>query len=162
SAMSFFTCANSLPATIRDACPIFTGKPRKRSPKVLVCWRDSSVVGAMMATCLPVIAVAKAARSATSVLPKPTSPQTRRSIGRPFATSAHHPIGRALRVVGLLEGNPGANLSVGPWLAGNLGRSARGALGRAFDRLLGVSGDGAFHAPLAPLQPAAAEPIKLD
>src|SRR5213592_924381 len=34
-----------------------------------------------MRTCLPLTATANAARTATSVLPKPTSPQTRRSIG---------------------------------------------------------------------------------
>ena len=63
--------------------PTFTGKPRKRSVKVLKCWRASSVVGTTTATCLPLIAATKAARSATSVLPKPTSPQISRSIGRP-------------------------------------------------------------------------------
>ena len=34
-----------------------TGKPRKRSLKVLVCWRASSVVGTTTATCLPFITV---------------------------------------------------------------------------------------------------------
>ena len=56
--------------------------------KVLKCWRASSVVGTTTATCLPFIAATKAARSATSVLPKPTSPQISRSIGRPEARSA--------------------------------------------------------------------------
>ncbi len=51
--------------------------------KVLKCWRASSVVGTTTATCLPLIAATKAARNATSVLPKPTSPQISRSIGRP-------------------------------------------------------------------------------
>ena len=64
------------------------GNPWKRSVKVLVCWRASSVVGTTTATCLPLIAVTKAARSATSVLPKPTSPQISRSIGRPEARSS--------------------------------------------------------------------------
>ena len=41
----------------------------------------------MMATCFPFIAATNAARSATSVLPKPTSPHTRRSIGLPSARS---------------------------------------------------------------------------
>ena len=53
-----------------------------------MCWRASSVVGTTTATCLPFIAAMKAARSATSVLPKPTSPQISRSIGRPEARSA--------------------------------------------------------------------------
>ena len=52
------------------------------------CWRASTVVGATTATCLPHSATAAAARSAISVLPKPTSPQTSRSIGRPEARSA--------------------------------------------------------------------------
>ena len=81
------TRASSLRRTSREAWPIFTGKPRKRSVKVLVCWRASSVVGTTTATCRPLIAVTKAARSATSVLPKPTSPQISRSIGRPDASS---------------------------------------------------------------------------
>ncbi len=62
--------------------------PAKRSPKVLACWRASSVVGAITATCTPDMAAMKAARNATSVLPKPTSPQISRSIGRPEARSA--------------------------------------------------------------------------
>jgi hypothetical protein len=45
------------------------------------------VVGTTTATCLPFMAATKAARSATSVLPKPTSPQISRSIGRPEASS---------------------------------------------------------------------------
>jgi hypothetical protein len=64
------------------------GQPWKRSVKVLKCCRHSSVVGVTTATCLPDMAATKAARSATSVLPKPTSPHTRRSIGRPLARSA--------------------------------------------------------------------------
>jgi len=47
----------------------------------------SSVVGTTTATCLPSSATANAARSATSVLPKPTSPQISRSIGRPLSRS---------------------------------------------------------------------------
>ncbi len=59
------------------------GKPLKRSEKVLKCWRASKVVGTTTATCSPLMAATKAARSATSVLPKPTSPHTSRSMGRP-------------------------------------------------------------------------------
>ncbi len=79
-----FSC---LVGTRREACATFTGKPLKRSVKVLWCWRASSVVGTTTATCLPSSATAKAARSATSVLPKPTSPQISRSIGRPSSRS---------------------------------------------------------------------------
>ena len=46
------------------------------------------MVGATSATCIPALAAMKAARKATSVLPKPTSPHTSRSIGRPEARSA--------------------------------------------------------------------------
>ena len=62
-------------------------QPWKRALKVRKCWRLSSVVGTTTATWLPDIAATKAARSATSVLPKPTSPQISRSIGRPDARS---------------------------------------------------------------------------
>ena len=44
-----------------------------------------------------------AARSATSVLPKPTSPQTRRSIGLPRRRSCDHRVDRRLLVGRLLE-----------------------------------------------------------
>ena len=46
-----------------------TGKPAKRSIRVLLCWNASTVVGARIATCLPSITALKAARIATSVLP---------------------------------------------------------------------------------------------
>ena len=51
--MPFLTCVSSLAGTSREACPTLTGKPLKRSVKVLVCWRASSVVGTTTATCLP-------------------------------------------------------------------------------------------------------------
>ena len=88
SASAFLVLVRSACDTSRDACPILTGKPRKRSVKVLKCWRASSVVGTTTATCLPFMAATKAARNATSVLPKPTSPQTSRSIGRPASRSS--------------------------------------------------------------------------
>ena len=74
--------------TSRDSGRTFKGKPLKRAWKFLKCWRASRVVGAIMATWRPVIATTNAARSATSVLPNPTSPHTRRSIGRPRARSS--------------------------------------------------------------------------
>ena len=46
-----------------------------RSRKVLKCCCASTVVGTSTATCLPSITALNAARMATSVLPKPTSPQ---------------------------------------------------------------------------------------
>ena len=71
----------------RDSEAIRRPKPAKRLRKVSRCWRASTVVGASTATCLPESAAAAVARSATSVLPKPTSPQASRSIGRPEARS---------------------------------------------------------------------------
>ena len=61
------------------------GETRART--CLKCWRASSVVGTTTATWRPASAVMKAARSATSVLPKPTSPQISRSMGVPAARS---------------------------------------------------------------------------
>ncbi|MNL74338.1 hypothetical protein D3C87_1999600 [compost metagenome] len=80
---------NSAALTMREAWRTRTGRPLKRSEKVLKCWRASSVVGTTTATCLPDSATAKAARRATSVLPKPTSPQTSRSMTRPEVTSSN-------------------------------------------------------------------------
>ena len=76
SARPFLTSRLSAAPTMRESWPTLTGRPAKRWRKFCACWRASSVVGATMAVCLPLIAVAKAARSATSVLPKPTSPHT--------------------------------------------------------------------------------------
>ena len=58
-----------------------TGKPAMRLENVRKCWSASTVVGASTAHCLRPTAHLKAARIATSVLPKPTSPTTRRSMG---------------------------------------------------------------------------------
>ncbi len=77
----------SFAPTKRESWRTRTGSPRNRSEKLLKCWRASSVVGAITATCIPDIAVTKVARSATSVLPKPTSPQISRSIGAPDSRS---------------------------------------------------------------------------
>jgi hypothetical protein len=67
----------------RESSAILTGQSAKRSLKVWKCCSQSSVVGHRTATCRPPATAQKAARKATSVLPKPTSPHTRRSIGRP-------------------------------------------------------------------------------
>ncbi len=64
-----------------------TGVSEKRSEKVWKCCSASNVVGTSSATCLPSASATHAARSATSVLPKPTSPHTSRSIGRPDVMS---------------------------------------------------------------------------
>ena len=59
--------------------------------------------GTSTATCLPACTATKAARIATSVLPKPTSPQTMRSIGRALPRSASTLADRFGLVRGLLE-----------------------------------------------------------
>ena len=75
------TAAESLVERNRDSDSIRTGQSAKRSLKLLWCCCASRVVGTRTATCLPACTAAKAARMATSVLPKPTSPQTMRSMG---------------------------------------------------------------------------------
>ncbi len=82
------TTVASLAVTMRESWAILSGKSAKRAVKVRKCCRASSVVGTTTATWLPDIAATKAARNATSVLPKPTSPQISRSIGRPEARSS--------------------------------------------------------------------------
>ena len=86
-ASSSLVSFDSLAETKRESCRTLTGQPLKRSENVLKCCRERIVVGATIATCLPLIATAKAARKATSVFPNPTSPQMRRSIGLPLRRS---------------------------------------------------------------------------
>ena len=88
SAMPLIACVTSLPVRKRDSSAILTGQSAKRSANSCACCSASSVVGARIATCLPPSTATKAARSATSVLPKPTSPQIRRSIGLPEVMSS--------------------------------------------------------------------------
>ena len=63
------------------------GNAANRSWKVLKCCIASTVVGTRTATCLESATALKAALIAISVLPKPTSPQTKRSIGCGFSIS---------------------------------------------------------------------------
>ena len=65
----------------RDKDAIFTAKSANLALKTCVCCSTNSVVGAKTATCLPPETATNAARNATSVLPKPTSPQINLSIG---------------------------------------------------------------------------------
>ena len=65
SAIPSLAAFSSGALTSRDACATFTGRPAKRSVKVRKCCRASSVVGTTTATCLPDMATAKAARSAS-------------------------------------------------------------------------------------------------
>ena len=112
-----------LAPTRREAWATRTGRPEKRSLKVRKCWRASSVVGTTTATWRPARAAMKAARSATSVLPKPTSPQISRSIGVPVDEIVDHRVDRRLLVLGLLVGEargelvvePSGGVSAGAW-----------------------------------------------
>ena len=72
----------------RDSAATVTGKPAYRSENVSKCCWTSRVVGTRTATCLPSWIALKAARTATSVFPYPTSPQMRRSMGTVFIMSA--------------------------------------------------------------------------
>ena len=72
-----FTSAFSDP--VRSVTPMPT--PSSRAPTVSRCWRASRSVGASRAPWRPARAVAARAYAATAVLPDPTSPWSRRSIG---------------------------------------------------------------------------------
>ncbi len=65
-----------------------SGNAPKRWLNVAWCCAARTVVGTSTATCLPSWIALKAPRSATSVLPYPTSPTTSRSIGRPASMSS--------------------------------------------------------------------------
>ncbi len=71
----------------RESCRTVIGNGASRSLKVMKCCCARTVVGTSMATWRPSLAALNAARSASSVLPKPTSPQTTRSIGRDASMS---------------------------------------------------------------------------
>ena len=63
------------------------GKGEYLSLKVLKCCCTNNVVGTSIATCFPSCVALKAARTAISVLPYPTSPATTRSMGTVFSMS---------------------------------------------------------------------------
>ena len=95
--MTMSTVPSVIPASVSRACLsvwkrdsgwTLTGKPAKRSVNVSMCCLTSSVVGTSIATCLPSWIALNAARTATSVLPNPTSPDSSRSIGIGFSMSA--------------------------------------------------------------------------
>ena len=138
-----------------------SGRPAKRSRMTWKCWRTSSVVGARIATCWPAMATANAARSATSVLPKPTSPQISRSIGWPEARSsstasiaAPGPRSRRRRSARRTPrtGRP----------AGHQGALARRALGGDLDQLARDLADPLLDLGLARLPAEPAQLVELD
>ena len=114
SAKPAFTLRRARAAgTSREACATLTGKPRKRSVKVLKCWRASSVVGTTTATCLPLM--------------RGDEGRAQRHFGLAEADIAadqpvHRPAGAEILdggvdggelVVGLLVGKAGAELVIG-------------------------------------------------
>ncbi len=80
--------ACSLAATARERSRTVAGKAANRWSKVRTCWSARTVVGTRTATWRPSWIALKAARSAISVFPYPTSPTTIRSIGRAVSMSA--------------------------------------------------------------------------
>ena len=109
---------------------------------------------------VPAIAATKAARSATSVLPKPTSPQTSRSIGLPASRSPKHVVDRAVLVVGLLIGKAVDESGVAARPVRATTPGARGAHGRGLDQLARDLADPLLHPRLAALPGLAAEPVE--
>ena len=71
----------SAPGVKRESEATRTGYSANRSRKVRACWSARMVVGTNTAACAPPSTHLRAARMATSVFPKPTSPTTTRSMG---------------------------------------------------------------------------------
>jgi hypothetical protein len=109
----------------------------------------------------PFIAAMKAARSATSVLPKPTSPQTSRSIGFSRRQIVTHPLDRSHLVFGLVIGEAGRKLVVKAFRAPQCrrGRMCRSAAMRI--RPSAMSSRRFFSRALRACQATAAEPVEL-
>jgi hypothetical protein len=80
--------ADEVALRIRETTSIRIGRSSMRLRNVAPCCCARIVVGASINTCLPDSITRTAARNATSVLPKPTSPQIRRSIGRSWERSS--------------------------------------------------------------------------
>ncbi len=118
------------------------------------------MVGTTTATCSPAMAATKAARKATSVLPKPTSPQISRSIGRPLAKIGDGVGDGLLLVLGLLIGKAGAEFVIK-----TLGRIDRRqgfqfAGGGDLDQLGGDLAHPLLHPGLALLPAGSAQPVE--
>ena len=131
--------------------------------KVLKCWRDSSVVGTTTATCWPDMATAKAARSATSVLPKPTSPQTSRSMTLARGQVVEHGVDGRQLILGLLVGEARRELLVERPAGCSIGGAVEQlALRRDLDELLRHVADALLEPALLGLPGDAAELVELD
>ena len=88
SANPWTVCFDVASSVNLDSPLTVTGNADIRSLNVERCCCASRVVGTRMATCLPSWTALKAARTAISVLPYPTSPEITRSIGTAFSMSA--------------------------------------------------------------------------
>ena len=160
--MPALTAASSLRGDqARGLARCVTGKPLKRSVKVAKCWRASSVVGTTTATWKPASAATKAARSATSVLPKPTSPHTSRSMGLPRGEILQHGADAGRLVLGLLVREARDELVERALGRSHHRRLAQLAQRRDLDQLRGDLADALLEARLARLPGDAAQPVEL-
>ena len=107
------------------------------------------------------MATAKAARSATSVLPKPTSPQISRSIGLPAARSSVTASIAAALVVGLLIRETRLEFGNQALRRHDHRRLLQGARGGNVDELAGHLADALLQPRLARLPGDAAELVEL-
>ena len=88
----------------RESISTRTGNAANRWLKVVKCCSARTVVGTSTATWRPLLTALKAARSATSVLPNPTSPTTRRSIGSDDSIPSRTDVDGGLLIGGFLIG----------------------------------------------------------
>ena len=99
--------------------------------------------------------------SATSVLPKPTSPQISRSMGRPLREIVEHGVDAGGLVLGLLVRKARGELVVEAVGRGDHRRLAQLAHRGDLDQLLGHVADALLEPGLARLPGDAAEPVEL-
>ena len=154
--------ARSAAGTSRDACATLSGNSRKRSLKVLKCWRASK----------------RRRHHDGDLLARHGGDEggAQRDLGLAEADVAahqpvHRPAGREIvehridggeLVLGLVIGKARAELVIGALLGREPGRLAQLALGRDLDQLARHLADALLHARLARLPRAAAEPVEID
>ena len=162
SARPCFTFFRSAFGTSREACATFTGKPRKRSVKVLKCWRASSVVGTIDGDLLAAhrrdegraqrhLGLAEADVAAHQAV--------HRLAG---AEIVEHRVDDGLLVLGLVVREAGAELLVHAVRHGEARRLAQQPRGRDLDQLARHLADAVLQPRLARLPAGAAEPVELD